>query len=127
MSQTIFQIQSTVIVLIMTMGIIQRKKRNIHVPLMVLAIFWDIVLVLQIELTRSAIAKASQALQNPMILNIHVSLAVSTVLLYFVMLYTGRKLLKEGPSIKPLHSKIGKITYILRLATYITSYFVVLR
>ncbi len=127
MSQTVFQIQSTLIVLLMSLGIIKRKNRKLHVPIMLTAIVWDIILVLQIEFTRSAIAKASKAVENSTILNVHVALALTTVLFYFVMLHTGRKLLKGDSRIRSKHALIGKITYLLRLATYITSFFVVTR
>ncbi len=127
MTQAAFQIQSTIIVLLMVIGISLRKDRRKHVPMMLLVIFWDIILVLQIELTRGAIAKASKVATNTMIMNIHVTLAISTVILYFFMLYSGRKLIKGDRSIKPLHLKVGLITFVLRIATYVTSYFIVIR
>jgi len=127
MSQAAFQIQSTIIVLLMVIGISLRRDRKKHVPMMLLVIFWDIFLVLQIELTRSAIEKASSVATNSLILNIHVALAITTVILYFFMLYSGRRMLKGDLSIKPTHLRVGLITFVLRIATYITSYFVVIR
>ena len=121
----IFQIQSALILTLMIAGLINRKKRSLHVKLMGGTIFWDILLVLQIELNRSAIIKASNAVTNAMILNIHVTIAVSTVLLYFVMIYTGRKLLKGDNSIKPLHKKLGWSAFTLRVLTFVTSFWAV--
>ncbi|MEC7276385.1 MAG: hypothetical protein VXV96_08700 [Bdellovibrionota bacterium] len=121
----IFQIQSALILTLMIAGLINRKKRSLHVKLMGGTIFWDILLVLQIELNRSAIIKASNAVTNAMILNIHVTIAVSTVLLYFVMIYTGRKLLKGDNSIKPLHKKLGWSAFTLRVLTFATSFWAV--
>ena len=89
------------------------------------AIIWDILLILQIELGRGAINKASQAMTNTMMLNIHVSIAVSTVLLYFALIYTGRKFLKGQTSIRPLHRKLGISAVIMRTLTFITSFFAV--
>ncbi len=91
---------------------------------MITAIAWDLILVLQIELSRGAIAKASEAMKNSMILNIHVSFAVLTVVLYGFMIYTGRKVLKGNNSIRQRHRMLGITTYTLRILTYITSYFV---
>lgn len=125
MSQLIFQTQSTIIVLLMTYGVLQRKNRKLHVRTMSTVIIWDILLVLQIELSRNAILKASKAISNPAILNIHILLAISTVLMYFGMLYTGRKVLKNDQNIRSIHKKMGITTYILRILTYITSYFAV--
>ncbi|MAF76812.1 MAG: hypothetical protein CME60_01530 [Halobacteriovoraceae bacterium] len=92
---------------------------------MLTAIIWDILLILQIELNRSAIAKASKAVSNTMILNIHVSLAVLTVLFYFAMLYTGKKFIGGDSSIRPLHRKLGWTTVALRILTFATSFFAV--
>ncbi|PIP95920.1 MAG: hypothetical protein COW00_01645 [Bdellovibrio sp. CG12_big_fil_rev_8_21_14_0_65_39_13] len=122
----IFQIQSTLIVALMTYGIYLRRNRAAHIKVMFTTIIWDILLVLQIELSRSAILKASHAMNNPMMLNIHVSIAILTVLFYFAMLRTGY-LFKNGRNdIRPLHKKLGWITYTLRWLTYITSFLAVI-
>jgi uncharacterized membrane protein YozB (DUF420 family) len=86
---------------------------------------WDIILILQIELSRGAINKASKALANPVLLNIHVALAVSSVLFYFLLIYTGRKLLKGDNQIRLKHRLFGRIAYVLRTLTLITSFFAV--
>nr|MDH4467465.1 hypothetical protein [Bacteriovoracaceae bacterium] len=84
----LFQIQSTLIVILMTVGIYYRKNRKKHIPIMVWTMIWDVLLILQIELSRGAIKKASRVEVNPMILNIHVSLALLTVIFYGAMIYT---------------------------------------
>ncbi len=124
-SQMFFQMQSFCIIALMTLGIIWRKKRNLHVKTMAFSIGWDILLILQIELNRSAIFKASKAVTNPMILNVHVSFALASVILYFAMIYTGRKLLLGNSDIRSIHKKLGYTTYIMRLLTLITSFWAV--
>lgn len=124
-SGVIFQIQSSLILLLIFFGISKSKQRKTHVKIMSSAIIWDILLILQIELSRGAVAKASKALSNPIILNIHVSLAVSSVILYGVMVYLGRRVLKGDNEILSLHKKFGLLTVICRTLTYVTSYFVV--
>lgn len=124
MSAAIFQIQSSLIVLLMVFGVLKRKERQTHVRTMWSVIIWDIALVLQIELTRGAINKASKAVSNPMILNIHVMLALTTVLLYFFMIFSGKKILNNTGS-RSIHKKAGLTTFVLRIATYITSYWAV--
>jgi hypothetical protein len=121
----IFQIQSFLILTLIFVGVYLRKDRAKHVKIMGSAIVWDIILILQIELSRSAIAKASQVIQNKMMLNIHVSIAVSTVLFYFAMIFTGRKLLAGQTSIRPKHKVLGWCTVVLRVLTFITSFFAV--
>ena len=121
----IFQIKSFLIMSLIIYGATQAKKRNRHIKIMSTAIIWDIILILQIELTRGAIEKASKAVSNPMMLNIHVSIAVSTVLLYLVMIYTGRKVLKGENKILPKHKIFGKVTILMRVLTFITSFWAV--
>lgn len=121
----IFQIQSFLILSLILIGVYFRKHRKTHIKFMLTAIIWDILLILQIELNRNAIAKASKAVSNTMILNIHVSLAVLTVLFYFAMLYTGKKFIGGDSSIRPLHRKLGWTTVALRILTFATSFFAV--
>ncbi|MBT3982634.1 MAG: hypothetical protein HOE90_14845 [Bacteriovoracaceae bacterium] len=120
---TLFQIQSLCILLLIYFGIFCRRTPSIHVKLMSWAIVWDIVLILEIELSRGAIAKASKAVTNPVILNIHVSCAVITVLLYFAMIFFGRKLLKGDKSVLKKHKILGWTTTVMRSLTFFTSFF----
>jgi len=92
---------------------------------MSIGIIWDILLVLQIELTRGAIAKASAVVTNAWLLNFHVTIAVTTVVLYGFMVYFGRKLLKGDNSVRTKHKALGVLTITLRTLTYITSFLVV--
>lgn len=119
------QIQSLAIVVLMLVGIYFRRQRKRHIKIMSFAMIWDVILILQIELSRSAILKASQAVKNTMLLNIHVSIAVSTVIFYAFMVYTGRKLLNGDNSIRPRHKMLGWTTLFLRILTFITSFWAV--
>ncbi len=125
MSKWLMQSQSLLIVILMVIGIIVHRRRSLHVKIMSSLIIWDIILILQVELSRKAIMKASRALTNPALLNIHVSIAVSTVLLYFVMIITGRKVLAGNAEILPHHRRIGYTTFVMRLLTFATSFLAV--
>lgn len=124
-SAHLFQIQSALIFLLMIFGIMNRKIRSRHVPIMATVIAWDIILILQIELNRGAVAKASHALTNPMMLNIHVSLATASVIFYGLLIFTGRKLLNNAMKVKALHRNFGWIAFVLRFLTLATSFFAV--
>jgi hypothetical protein len=99
--------------------------RKLHVKITSLVIIWDVLLILQIELNRGAVAKAMKVAVNPMLLTFHVFIAVTTVLLYFALIYTGRKILSGDNEVRSLHLKLGKSAFSLRMLTYITSFFVV--
>jgi len=125
METWLMQGQSLGIVLLMLAGISVRRNRKQHIKIMSTAMIWDVILILQIELSRSAILKASKAMTNPLILNIHISIAVSTVILYGFMVYTGRKLLNGENGIRPRHKALGWTTLGMRILTFITSFWAV--
>lgn len=131
-SAVFFQLQSFAIFCLMFAGIyvIRQQNRRRHIQLMSTAMLWDILLILQIEFTRSAIATAVEPLANAMILNIHISIAVSCVILYIAMAITGTKLLSSNcqekfSRIRLWHKRLGVLTIIMRILTFGTSFFVV--
>ncbi len=125
-SAVIFQMQSVSILLLMYVGVIFKRNRKLHVKLMSIAMIWDILLILQIELTRSAIIKASESAINnkSLILNIHVAMAITCVILYGMMVHSGRRLLRGDTFVRPRHRKMGYATLVLRTLVFITSFFV---
>lgn len=121
----IMQGQSLCIVILMIVGIYFRRQRQRHIKIMSFTMIWDIILILQVELSRSAILKASKAVDNPMILNIHVAIAVSTVVLYGFMVYTGRALLSGNTQIRSKHRILGYSTFLMRVLVFVTSFWAV--
>jgi hypothetical protein len=123
-----FQLQSTLILVVFGFGIfaiLRKKNRLIHAKTMAFGVFWDFVLILQIEFNRKAIEKALKAPSNPLILNVHIFFALTSVFLYFFMLYTGLKILKGHRKYSKRHKLMGKITLAIRVLTYITSFWAV--
>lgn len=123
-SAVLFQIQSALILTLIYFGVYIRKNRSLHIKVMASAILWDILLILQIELTRGAVEKASKMLINPIILNIHVALALSTVILYGFMIYHGKKIATGIAKSRPIHKNMGMAVVSARTLTLITSFFV---
>ncbi len=121
----LFQIQSLLILCLMAFGVYRRRHRTAHVKIMACTITWDILLILQIELNRGAIAKASQAITNTAFLNIHVGLALFCVLGYIGSIITGRKLLKGPSALQPIHKKLGWSILVIRILVFATSFLVV--
>ncbi|EQC46042.1 hypothetical protein M900_1812 [Bacteriovorax sp. Seq25_V] len=124
-SAVIFQIQSFLIMSLMIFGIYQRTNRKLHVKVMATAIIWDIILILQIELSRSAIGKAVQVLTNTMMLKIHLFFALGSVILYILMIITGRRLLAGDDDIRSKHKTLGWTTLVFRVLTFVTSFWAV--
>ncbi|MGB0452512.1 MAG: hypothetical protein ACPGJV_02270 [Bacteriovoracaceae bacterium] len=124
LSTVIFQSQSLIILILFYIGIAKRKSRSLHVKLMTIGIIWDVLLVLQIELTRSAINTASKVTSNNWLMNFHVTIAITTVVLYFVQIYFGRKLMKSNGSVRLKHKLIGYTTIVLRTLVFFTSFII---
>lgn len=125
METWLMQSQSLCIVLLMVAGIFFRRRRELHVKIMSAAMIWDVLLILQIELSRSAILKASKAMENALALNIHVSIAVATVILYGFMVHSGRKMLAQDYRLRSRHRLMGWCTFIMRILTFVTSFWAV--
>lgn len=124
-SATFFQIQSFLILSLMIYGVTQSKKRKKHVKIMSSAIIWDVILILQIELNRSAIDKAMEIFQSQTALQIHLFFAVSSVVLYLVMVLSGRKVLAGDNSFLKKHRYLGITTLVFRILTFVTSFYAV--
>ncbi|MFG1492040.1 hypothetical protein ACRXCV_11975 [Halobacteriovorax sp. GFR7] len=122
-SATFFQIQSFLILSLMIYGVTQSKKRQKHVKIMSGAMIWDIILILQIELSRSAIDKAMEVFQSQTALKIHLFFAVSSVLLYVAMVISGRMVLKGKAGLLKKHRYLGITTLAFRILTFITSFY----
>jgi hypothetical protein len=109
----------------MIAGIKVHRNRKLHVKIMSFAMIWDIILILQIELSRSAIIKASKAISKTMALNIHVSIAVLTVIFYGFMIQSGRAILSGNIQLRNRHKILGYSTMLLRILTFVTSFWAV--
>ena len=124
-SAAVFQAQSGFILAMIFMGLYFRRIPSVHIKFMGGAIIWDLILILQIEVSRSAITRAAHALENPAILNLHVLLALCTVILYGIMIHTGRKLLKSKWPMKSRHRTLALATITLRVLVFVTSFWAV--
>jgi len=125
MEAYVMQFQSLCIVFTMAFGILVRRNRKLHIKVMSLAIIWDVILILQIELSRSAILKASKAMSNAFALNVHVSIAILTVVLYGFMIQSGRQIIKGRGDLRKKHKILGFTTFSLRILTFVTSFWAV--
>ena len=125
MEAYVMQFQSLCIVFTMAFGILVRRNRKLHIKVMSLAIIWDVILILQIELSRSAILKASKAMSNAFALNVHITIAVLTVVLYGFMIQSGRQIIKGRGDLRKKHKILGFTTFSLRILTFVTSFWAV--
>ncbi len=116
--------QSFCILTIIFIGLIFRKKRKLHIPIMLTAIIWDIILVIEIEVFRSATDKAIKFATNSTLLNVHIIFATLTIILYFVIISTGLLVIYYKISLIKTHRIIGIMAVIMRILVLITSIFI---
>ena len=119
-----FHLQAILILCLMAIGISFRRRRALHIKIMALSMAWDVLLILQIELTRGAIVKVATPLRNSLLLNLHIILAVLCVLGYITLVVTGRKVLKNH-SFRTLHGRLGLSVFVMRILVFVTSFWAV--
>jgi hypothetical protein len=121
-----FVYASALVVFIVILGLLFRKKRSLHIPLMSSAFLIDLSLVLIIELQRQAIENVVVS-KSPFVW-FHVTISVTVLVLYIVLAITGSKMSKipQGPLIAnskliKIHKVSAVLFIILRLTNFFTS------
>jgi hypothetical protein len=100
--------------ILLTVGLIKRKERTLHVLLMRLGIVIDIALVLYLQLTREAVQTAAE-FSLPVMEQVHIGFSTLALLLYFPVLFLGWQLGKESvPAKRILHIRLGLTAYVCR-------------
>lgn len=104
-------------------GVYFRRKRKIHVPIMLSCFVLDMSFVLYLEFNRHVIKEALERAPES-IMKLHLLFAISTLLGYGVALVTGRGLLKGNNKLRSLHRINACIFLIARTGVLITSFWV---
>lgn len=106
--------------ILLLVGYAYRRRRYVHVPLMLSAFIIDMSLVAYIELTRHAIEKALSG-PGPLMV-VHILISVAFVLLYFWQIFTG---IGRWRGLKHrAHKSTGLIFLLLRFGNLVTSFLV---
>ncbi len=123
---TILKALSIFVFLMLLVGYAYRRRRNIHVPMMLSAFAIDMGMVAYIELNRKAIKTAqsivtSDAGPGPL-MTFHIIMSIIVVLLYFWQIYTGIGKLRGKRN--PSHPLTGITFLLLRFGNLVTSFMV---
>ncbi len=97
---------------------LHKSNLRLHILIMSGVILADLLLVLSLVLNRDALSKVD--LQMPWTLQIHVPIAVFTVLLYLPTAYTGVQLLR-GKQVHARMRKLDQVLVVSRIMTLVTS------
>ena len=115
---------STLILLLIFFGLIQRHNRRIHVPVMLTAFAADVLLVLVIEISRHAVEKAISHTDDSLLM-FHVIVSTLTLLLYAMLTFLGFRVLRHNDGQALIwHRKLAYAFILCRLTNYVTSFWV---
>jgi hypothetical protein len=116
------QIYSGIVLAMIFVGFAFRRKRRIHIPIMVMSFVLDLTSVLYLELARDVIFKAYDTVSKG-VMQIHLFFAVVTLVGYGIAMYTGRKIAKGAP-VSALH-RINAFCFLTaRAGVFVTSFWV---
>jgi len=122
-----FILVSSFVVVLISVGIMFRRKMEVHIPLMASAFVIDVALVLIIELQRHAVEKVIgevTAASPSAFVIFHASISLLVILFYIALGITGSKTLKDRSKLA-VHKKLAYIFIGLRLINYVTSFWMV--
>ncbi len=116
---------STIVLLLIGLGLAQRHQPRVHMPLMILAFVMDLGLVLYIEWSRHAVETLAEGLKTPFshqFLLFHVSVSALTLLLYVALIASGASLFRGRALSRPVHRGLAFAFIACRLTNYVTSF-----
>lgn len=110
------------VLVVIATGLSQRRDRTRHIPLMALAFVVDLGLVLYLELTRSAVARASELASQ--MLSIHVGFAITTLVLNIALIASGVAIAKGKPGLRKWHKRLAALFLFCRISTFLTAFWI---
>ena len=113
---------SVLVFVLLVCGVLARRRKRMHIPLMIIAMAIDVGLVLYLELTRAVV---ETVVREPMsvLMYVHILLSVIVLVLYGVQIRTGIANARGRRS--PTHAKTMPWLLLMRLGNLITSFFVI--
>jgi hypothetical protein len=117
-----FHAASTFVLFLIVAGVLLRRRRRIHIPIMIAAFSLDLAAVLAIEISRGAIKKATSS--PPPLLLFHVTVSVCALVFYGVMFALGERVRKGAEQLRPWHRRTAWAFGACRTANYVTSWMI---
>lgn len=109
---------SAVVCVLLLVGVLNRSRKKIHIPLMISAVVIDLAMVLYIELNRGALASAAEKWGG--LMAVHIAMSVMVLVLYGVQITTGIKKAR-GLATSNLHVRSMPWLLALRFGNFFTS------
>ena len=115
------KVLSILVCVLLVVGVLNRRNRRVHIPLMLSAFLTDLGMVLYLEIRRHVIESIPGRPMTPLLI-IHISISTIVLVLYGLQIYTGIQNAKGRRS--PWHAKVGAGFLLLRFGNLITSFMI---
>jgi hypothetical protein len=116
-----FNVANVVVFAAILYGVSVHARRALHARIMVSCFVADVLMVLLIELQRSAIAQAVGTTSG--LLRFHIAVSVAALVLWFPQLVTGRQILRGKPRLR--RHRFQAWAFLLFRATNVVTAFMV--
>lgn len=113
---------SVLVCVMLVVGVLYRRNRRVHIPLMLSAFLIDLGMVLYLEIRRGVIESIPGRPMTPLLI-VHISISTIVLVLYGLQIYSGIQNAKGRR--KPWHAKVGATFLVLRLGNLATSFMIV--
>ena len=112
---------SVLVCVILVIGVLNRRRKRIHIPMMLTAMAIDVGMVLYLEIRRGVVESIPK---RPMtlLLFVHLTVSVLVLILYAAQVVTGYRNAKGRRS--AWHPRIAALFLPLRFANLITSFMI---
>ena len=108
---------SLIVCILLVVGVMNRRRKRIHIPIMLSAIVIDLGMVLYIELTRGAVKQAA-AKMGPLMI-VHIIISCGVLVLYGMQVWTGIR--KARGATSGVHRRVMIPLISLRILNFLTS------
>jgi len=121
LSQHPLKVLSVFVCVLLVVGVLNRRRRNVHIPLMVSAFLIDVGMVLYLEIRRHVIESIPGRPMTPLLI-VHISLSTVVLICYGLQIYSGIQNAKGRR--RPWHRKSAVAFLITRFGNLITSFMI---
>ena len=122
MGATPLKLLSIFVVLLLVVGVLNRRRIRIHIPLMATAMAIDLAIVLYLEIMRGVVESIPHRPMTPLLV-FHICLSTAVLGLYAVQVVTGIRNARGRHS--HAHGKVAYVLLATRFGNLITSWLVV--
>jgi len=107
--------------LLIVIGVVNRRRRRVHIPLMLSAFLIDLGIVLYLEIRRGVVESIPGRPMTPLLI-FHLCLSVTVLVLYGVQIYTGIQNAKGRRS--RWHRRAAMMFLFTRFGNLVTSFMI---